>query len=211
MSAAEWIAKRREIEQAATDGPWMSEWDTSDQWWTIHGQPNPAKGDDRMVCPEVATLDHREDWTADDDLIVAAVSALPALLDAADERDRLLTAADTLGRVNGEYAMEIHRCREALGVDEDTDPHHAAQALVAAVERVRALHTRGTVEMITATDCVNEDCEHEDDCPTQPVDVCLGCVNFAETATLYALEHADVQERVAWPCATIRALDGTDE
>lgn len=65
---------------------------------------------------------------------------LAALLDAADERDRLLTVADTLGRVNGEYAMEIHRCREALGVDEDTDPHHAAQALAAAVGRVRALH-----------------------------------------------------------------------
>lgn len=64
----------------------------------------------------------------------AAMDALPALLDAADERDQLLTVADTLGRVNGEYAMEIHRCREALGVDEDTDPHHAAQALAAAVE-----------------------------------------------------------------------------
>ena len=66
--------------------------------------------------------------------------ALLALLDAADERERLLTVAATLGRVNGEYAMEIHRCREALGVDEDTDPHHAAQALAAAVKRVRALH-----------------------------------------------------------------------
>lgn len=22
----------------------VHEWDTSDQWWTIHGQPNPAKG-----------------------------------------------------------------------------------------------------------------------------------------------------------------------
>ena len=82
-------AELRELLAAATDRPWVREWDTSDKWWTIHGQPNPAKGDDRMVCPEVATLDHREDWTADVDLIVAAVSALPALLDAADERDRL--------------------------------------------------------------------------------------------------------------------------
>ena len=127
-------AELRELLDAATDRPWVREWDTSDQWWTIHGQPNPSKGDERMVCPEVATLNHREDWTADVDLIVAAANALPALLDAADERDKLLTVADTLGRVNGEYAMEIHRCREALGVDEDTDPHHAAQALAAAVE-----------------------------------------------------------------------------
>ena len=62
--------------------------------------------------------------------------------DLAAERARLAAVVDTLGRVNGEYAMEIRRCREALGVDEDTDPHHAAQALAAAVERVRALHER---------------------------------------------------------------------
>ena len=83
--------------------------------------------------------------------------------------------------------------------------------LAAAVGRVRALHPRGTVEMITATDCVNEDCEHEGDCPTEPVEACRGCVDFAELATLYALEHADVQDRVAWPCAHIRALDGRHE
>ena len=74
----DWIAKREQLEQAATEGPWVREWCTSDQWWTIHGQPNPAKGDDRMVCPEVATLNHREDWTADVDLIVDARTSLPA-------------------------------------------------------------------------------------------------------------------------------------
>lgn len=65
---------------AATDGPWEREWDTSDQWWTIHGQPNPAKGDDRMVCPEVATLNHREDWTADAAFIAAARTDMPRLI-----------------------------------------------------------------------------------------------------------------------------------
>lgn len=82
MSAAEWIAEGRRLEQAATDGPWVQEWDTSDQWWTIHGQPNPAKGDERMVCPEVATLNHREDWTADGDFIADARTRLPLALDA---------------------------------------------------------------------------------------------------------------------------------
>ena len=82
MTAADWLAERRRIEQAATDGPWMSEWDTSDEWWTIHGQPNPTKGDERMVCPEVATLQHSEDWTADVDFIADARTALPKALDA---------------------------------------------------------------------------------------------------------------------------------
>ena len=77
---------------------------------------------------------------------------LLALLDAADERDWLQTVVGRLGRVNGEYAMEIRRCREALGVDEDTDPHHAAQALAAAVERVRALHVADSEGFCRACD-----------------------------------------------------------
>ena len=80
MTAADWLAERRRIEQAATDGPWMSEWDTSDEWWTIHGQPNPTKGDERMVCPEVATLQHSEDWTADVDFITDTRTAMPKML-----------------------------------------------------------------------------------------------------------------------------------
>ena len=79
MSAADWLAERRRIEQAATDGPWMSEWDTSDEWWTIHGQPNPTKGDERMVCPEVATLQHSEDWTADAEFIADARTSAPKM------------------------------------------------------------------------------------------------------------------------------------
>ena len=79
MTAADWLAERRRIEQAATDGPWMSEWDTSDEWWTIHGQPNPTKGDERMVCPEVATLQHSEDWTADVDFITDTRTAMPKM------------------------------------------------------------------------------------------------------------------------------------
>ena len=96
----DWIAKREQLEQAATEGPWVREWCTSDQWWTIHGQPNPAKGDDRMVCPEVATLNHREDWTADVDLITDARTSLPAALDALEAVLATLppVGAERLGR-----------------------------------------------------------------------------------------------------------------
>ena len=79
MTAADWIAERACIEQAATDGPWVRGWSTPDQWWIIHGQPNPAKGDDRMVCPEVATLNHREDWTADAEFIADARTSAPKM------------------------------------------------------------------------------------------------------------------------------------
>ena len=109
---------------------------------------------------------------------------LRALLDAADERDWLQTVVGRLGRVNGEYAMEIHRCREALGVDEDTDPHHAAQALAAAVGRVRALH-------VASWGCGNPlHTNLATTCPDCSVD-CDACGEM-------------------YPCPTIRALDGTD-
>ena len=74
---------------AATEGPWVREWSTPDQWWIIHGQPNPAKGDDRMVCPEVATLNHREDWTADAEFIAHARDDVPKLV--AEVRRRMAT------------------------------------------------------------------------------------------------------------------------
>ena len=106
MSAADWLAERRRIEQAATDGPWMSEWDTSDEWWTIHGQPNPTKGDERMVCPEVATLQHSEDWTADVDFITDTRASLPKALDA----------------LEAVLALHPWECLECEGIDLDASP-----------------------------------------------------------------------------------------
>ena len=106
MTASDWIAERRRIEQAATDGPWMSEWDTSDEWWTIHGQPNPTKGDERMVCPEVATLQHSEDWTADVDFITDARTSLPKALDA----------------LEAVLALHPWECLECEGIDLDASP-----------------------------------------------------------------------------------------
>lgn len=63
----------------------------------------------------------------------------PVLAALVAERDELRTAVDTLGRIGVEFGAEIHRCRQALGVDEDTDPSHAAQAVTGALARVMAL------------------------------------------------------------------------
>ena len=73
------LAEMQDRCDAATDGPWVASWDEADEWFSIHGRPNPAKGDERMVCPEVATLD-REKWcTADAEFISHARTDLPRL------------------------------------------------------------------------------------------------------------------------------------
>ena len=110
---------------AATDGPWVRGWSTPDQWWIIHGQPNPAKGDDRMVCPEVATLNHREDWTADAEFIAAARDDVPRLL--AEVRRRMATEQ----RVR-EYARHLAR-PFADGVP-DREGEQIASELLAALD-----------------------------------------------------------------------------
>ena len=138
--------KRDEIRallDAATDGPWVREWDTSDQWWTIHGQPNPAKGDDRMVCPEVATLNHREDWTADVALIVAAVNAFPALLDAADERDRLAAAVRSLAEWHETKAMKARHYRSGM-LGQSVVMDKAAEVHDDAADRLRRILPGGS-------------------------------------------------------------------
>ena len=117
MSAADWIAERARIEQAATDGPWVREWSTPDQWWIIHGQPNPAKGDDRMVCPEVATLNHREDWTADAEFIADSRTALPKALAALEAVLALWPDADPCDCCVHVDCEVVRAIAKALGVE----------------------------------------------------------------------------------------------
>ena len=101
--------------------------------------------------------------------------ALRALLDAADERDRL----------------------------------------AAAVERVRALHPRGTVEMITATDCVNEDCDDPEGHQWVDDPHGGGMLCGDEIAGTYCIgcapDDATDMSDYPHPCATRRALDGADD
>ena len=137
MSAADWIAERACIEQAATDGPWVREWSTPDQWWIIHGQPNPAKGDDRMVCPEVATLNHREDWTADAEFIAAARDDVPRLL--AEVRRRMATeqrVREYARHLARPFAPSVRTCRKFRQVDgvPDREGEQIASELLAALD-----------------------------------------------------------------------------
>lgn len=81
-------------------------------------------------------------------------------------------------------------------------------ALTATVQRVRALHHEGRMEFVTDQRCINEDCDHTDECPTEPLTVCSECWRNAEEADAYFGEHR-CPDFVMWPCPTIRALDAT--
>ena len=55
---------------------------------------------------------------------------------------------------------------------------------------IRELHREWTLQAIRGEDCVREQCDHEDECPTTGVAVCAQCFDI-----------------VRWPCATVRLLD----
>ena len=68
----------RKLAEAATPGPWWQEWVEGDEWYAVYGQPT---GD--LVCPEVCTAGDADDTK----LLVAAVNALPKLLDALEKAE----------------------------------------------------------------------------------------------------------------------------
>ena len=59
---------------AATPGPWRSEWDDADKWHSITGAGHDLGGGLWMVCPEVATVEGGGD--ADARLIASAPDRL---------------------------------------------------------------------------------------------------------------------------------------
>ena len=99
--------------------------------------------------------------------------------------------------------------REWSLVWQDGDAEFIAHAredlprLLAAVRAVEALHCRETVQAITG-DCATEECDHEDECPTIPVDVCAECYRVSEEADAYFHERNIAP--AAYPCPTIRAI-----
>ena len=104
-------AELRRLLDAATPGPWWQEWVEGDEWYAVYGQPT---GD--LVCPEVCTAGDADDTN----LLVAAVNALPGLLDALEKaeahRDSLAAA---LIEVQREKRLLVDRVRElhyALGI-----------------------------------------------------------------------------------------------
>ena len=74
----------RKLAKAATPGPWWQEWVDGDEWFAVYGQPMG-----NFVCPEVCTTDDADDTN----LLVAAVNALPGLLDELDETEAKLRRA----------------------------------------------------------------------------------------------------------------------
>ena len=60
-------------------------------------------------------------------------------------------------------------------------------------------------EEVVVGDCAAEECEHDDVCPTELVDICIGCWNLCEESYSHFGEQG--VEPVLWPCSTIRAVD----
>ena len=181
--------------------------DANEVPWSAHRpSPNYARyeirddrGYDLAYTVEDALGDNAE-------IIVAAVNALPALLDAAAERDALAESVRAYGRTIDRWGLLIIAATHSEGIttpDGDCDweviesrlaevPALLAErdALAAKVERVRALHaSSGTAES------QGYDAEGEYGLIAP---YCTGCEASDEYAT-------------AWPCPTIRALDTTPD
>lgn len=78
------------------------------------------------------------------------------------------------------------------------------ETLRAQIAAVRALHRR-VDEGFLFGDCAAETCDHEDECPTKPVGICVACWSIAEEVDHYFAERR-CPDQVLWPCPTARAL-----
>lgn len=147
----ETLAELRRLLDAATPGPWRDEMMQGQGLALtaiIAGKPNPD--DLRVIGSTLAHNDARA--------IVAAVNALPALLDAAAERDRLAEAVRAYGRTIDRWGLLIIAATHSEDIttpDGDGDweviesrlaevPALLAErdALAATVERVRVVVIR---------------------------------------------------------------------
>lgn len=81
-------------------------------------------------------------------------------------------------------------------------------AALAAIERLNARHRKVEASAVTG-DCAIEECEHEDECPTEVFEVCAACWNLCESADQYFGERGIAP--VLWPCEIATALDGAPE
>jgi len=77
--------------------------------------------------------------------------------------------------------------------------------LLAAIEAVTGLHREGTRDFITALPCIREECDCENECPTEELPVCRHCWNQLEQIDPYFGEQHHVSE-VMWPCPTATAV-----
>jgi hypothetical protein len=127
----------------------------------------------------MTTPEDREIWERDEEALRDEVRQLSATLDRA-----------------GRDAITEARAYVAL--------HEKARADAAKLARVEALHHPVAIEAITGQECIAEECSHEDECPTSPVEVCSACWEFANEVDAYYGEGGITP--VVWPCETIRAV-----
>ncbi|AMU78485.1 hypothetical protein SEA_SKINNYPETE_55 [Mycobacterium phage SkinnyPete] len=188
------VAERaKALLEGVTDGPWLY---------------IPGGSEDALVVSE----SEREPNA----ITVGGVSFHPGLHVAVDLRDgdaEFIAAARTLVP---ELVAEVERLREARRDEgrylvethnERADLLRENERLRAAIEPIRQLHQRVTVE---ATSCP-EGCEvHEDECPND-VDfpVCRGCYDAAEEIDAYFPEFN--LRAVEWPCETAKLIYTTKE
>ena len=115
-------AELRRLLDAATPGPWRDEMMQGKGVTLtaiIAGRPNPD--DLRVIGSTLAHNDAR--------VLIAAVNALPALLDAAAERDRLAEAVERVRALATEWATQ------PTDYDEDTEQQiEDGNAIVRALE-----------------------------------------------------------------------------
>lgn len=84
-----------------------------------------------------------------------------------------------------------------------SDSRHAGR-LRAGIE---ALHRPVTTDALMG-DHADESCECEDECPTEPVQVCRECARIAEESDPYYGERG--LSATLWPCATADLLNPTE-
>ena len=137
-----------------------------------------------------------------------------ALLDAADERDRIKAELGDPSRhciMGGRLVIDTrqHNCGTGPGGHYGAhEPGDERDTLAAAVERVRALHSPGIV-YLHADECVHGDGDGHT--VIEGLDGDLLCFD-SPTGDRFCTECAGAWDELpAWPCPTIRALDGTGE
>jgi hypothetical protein len=101
----------------------------------------------------------------------------------------------------GSPRMNISAGNKALLENAPTDQ----AKLIAAIEGVTKMHRPINQDFITALPCIREECECENECPTEELPVCLHCWSQLEQIDPYFGEQHHVSE-VMWPCPTNKAL-----
>ena len=183
--------------------------DEAETPWTIEQTTPNMDGPNWLIRregkPGIIISAHEYGFHGRGELIVAAVNALPDLLDALEKaeghRDSL---AATLIEVQREK-LAVEAARDRYGHAHKAC-HEQRDAAWAAIERVRELHTPMDVDVLQS-DCAAEDCEHEDECPTIERTVCKACYILGESIDIYCYERGGI-EYVYCPCPTIQVLDG---